>query len=262
MKSEKYYYAVVCVLLIFEKLTNHTNFLMLLIVCISGFLLLLKKITFLDVCMVGLTLPGGIWVLSMLLISLGELLIRKKNIIIPTCHSKIKLSLSVIIIFAILNVIHSGGLINTLFYSAYLFFVLFFALAYKKNIHEDQLYKRCIILCWIQFILTFLEIFLTKSVIPGDNYYGSLKDAHEFGVWLLFMLTFMGYHFKSEKHSKKRITLHTDFACLLMLYLADAKHVIFAYIAGLFLYIILKIFKIKKNVCPSMLAFSILMFYI
>lgn len=114
----------------------------------------------------------------------------------------------------------------------------------------------------MQFVLVVLEIFITRRIVPGDNYYGSLKDAHEFGVWLLFMITFMGYHLKSSNSIRKSITLCTTFACLLMLYLADAKHVVLAYLMGLFLYSILYIIKIKKKIIAAIVLFSIVAFYI
>ena len=254
------YYVLVTILLLAQKLLGHTNYIMLLLVIASAFFLVLRRATPLDICMIGLILPGEIWVLSMLILSIIFMRLKGTYWKIPNCPGTVKVCLLVILALAVGNAIYTGGVFNTIFYIVYLLLLFFLVLVLHPTVEQHSFYRICLKLCWIQIILSILEVFKSGQLKPGDNYSGSLGDAHEFGIWLLFMITFMLYQLK--KGSNKCLNLCTLLGCLFALYLSDAKHVLLAYILGAILYLFVKGIKIKSHMISGMIIFAIISLYI
>ena len=207
-------------------------------------------------------MPGEAWVLLMVLISLSHIIVRNGRLIFPKCDCKTLLSLLMILFLTFGNAMISGEATNAVFYVIYIALIFFIAITFKNIVGEKNILKTSIRLCWIEIILIIIEILQYKRIVPGDNYYGSFKDAHEFGIWLLFMITYLLYCFRANVWKKRFFSIITIAFLLIALYLSDSKHVVAAYAMAAILYKILKILKIKYHMVDSIVLVPIIAVYI
>lgn len=137
-----------------------------------------------------------------------------------------------IVITSIFNAINYNTFWNVLFYGAYLMMIIFTLHMSNKTINTSQyiveILKKFVL---IEFGITILIMFKTKSYMPGDMFSGTLNSAHWFGNWLIVMLIVLCFYDDTSydiKISKRAIKENLMYLILVfaMLYLADAKSLV------------------------------------
>lgn len=167
---------------------------------------------------------------------------------------------------SILNGIFNNTLINVIFYVGYLLILFVCYKGYSGVFKLRNSVKAIQQLIIIEAIATVIRIEISRTIKPGDYFAGTLNNAHFFGNWLVMTSIVLYILYKRRDQfglsksifSKNEIVIYFA-AILAMLYLADAKQIVFSFIIAIAVYHFVKIISLRRN---NVLFWTIIGMYI
>lgn len=151
---------------------------------------------------------------------------------------------------SLISAFHSQTLINIVLYMGYLSILILTYYSFKNQFTFEEIYLECKKYIKLEFIVTFMLFLKCGNLEPSDYYCGTFGNAHFLGIWLLFCLIVIFRYNTCELNMRTASIIRKEFWCislnLVMLYLADAKHIDAVFVASIFVYIFVKRF-VNKN---------------
>ena len=242
----------------------------LLMILIMGFsvMLFMNVISEVDLIIYSLIFPSELYIFVGLAISIFSFVIKvlRKKIELKMIKYDLKqdkyiqLFLSVIIISSILSIISTRVILNLLIYIMYLLLMLIiFKIAKLTKYKFSKLIKNMNYLFFIQIVVCILQGIQQLKVIgkieSGDQYTGTLANAHMFCAWLIWYMILLIINYKDKivqfKNNIVKEKSFVKFICLLvkllsvivLIYLSDGKHLWLAFGFALICWIVLIFIK-------------------
>lgn len=186
-----------------------------------------------------------------------------KNRLSKVRHEKNVLTIvAVLLLIAIVNMVISGGLFNTLFGIMYYSIVLLIAISTRNNLTENKLVDALKLGLVSQFICGLVIIILGKDFSPGDIHCGTFSDANYSVIFLIVSLYYIlkFYHFSGMtiRQVLKENYIYIGGAVVFII-LGSAKNVLAGFALAAIVYAIAK--KVTKNKSRQITS-SILVIYI
>ena len=151
-----------------------------------------------------------------------------------------------------INSLYFETTINFAVYSLYLLMIVVSAVYCRGKVSEDDIVFCIKKFVAIQFVIVVIIALTNNTVVPGDVFIGSLENAHWFGNWVLVNIAAFYYINKCKYSLSCTDVVKKDWElyiiALVEIYLADAKVLVVAMIAGIMLYKVSeKIFRQKNS---------------
>jgi len=209
-------------------------------------------------------LPGEVFPMVSLLMLLFLKKITHMRASAPRVKKLNGFALSFVVCCSLLNALRYHTEINLFFYLIYLTAIMITAAFSFDILNVSVMLESMKQFIVIEFIVTVTIILKYSTVTPGDIFHGSMSSAHWFANWLIVVLILLLFHDASQNEtgfSLKKLKQNKwyIFLAMIMLYLADAKSLIVALVAGILGYII---FEHKKRTTKYSFAIYMLSFYI
>ena len=118
-----------------------------------------------------------------------------------------------------------GTIVNTVVSACYLGFLVVMASLLKGTFEPDELQSAALVFAVAEIIAS-VAIVLKAGIKPGDGHYGTLGNAHFFGLVMCIILFVLAYFRRTSGRALKFNDLLLYAAILFALYEADAKSVL------------------------------------
>lgn len=167
-----------------------------------------------------------------------------------------------LLLIALVNMVISGGVFNTLFGIFYYCLVLLVAISVKGNLAESKLVYALKLGLISQFVCGVVIIVLEKNFSSGDIHCGTFSDANYAAIFLIVSLYYvLKYSFSNGLTIKQvfKVNYVYIFGATVFIILSSAKNVIVGLVFAVIVYAISK--KVTKNKSWQIIN-SILVMYI
>lgn len=259
-RSDKYYILVFLTLIV-GVISRKMAVSQLMITIMSIIAFLCRYASIQQVGLVALIMPSEIWVCIMLLFTLMLGRCNGSKLFFPKIDGNDKICIGMIFVLGLCNAIYSGMINNFLFYAVYVIILIFILFVFRKIYIEKDIADDLKKLVTIQFFMVIIQVIQTKSLKPNDDFHGTLHDAHVFGVWLLLSITYLFVcEIKGGKRKWEKCLAIAQ--ALICLYLADAKHVVIAFVFGILAYEVIRSFCSDNNSVAVTIVFVMVSLYL
>lgn len=150
---------------------------------------------------------------------------KLKNIL--RTEKKIAILLAAIFAVSLICGVFQGTLWNVIGYTAFLSILVLVGVTAYNTMSPDRLTHLIVRFVWIEMVITVLIFLRVRDLGSVDSYYGTIKNAHFYGCWLIMALLVLLYNAFSEgKDGIQRLLKQhgvTLVAMLFMLWITDAK---------------------------------------
>lgn len=154
----------------------------------------------------------------------------------------------------------AGTIANSVISICYLCLVCFLAFACSQSVKYESLFRCTRLFVYCEFIVSLLICF-KEGIVPGDAHYGTILNAHFFGLFCLIAFVLVIHGWRIKLISKMELCILAAML-VFMMWDADAKSALGAGIVCLVFYAILRAAKEGPGTISALLWLVVVLFIV
>lgn len=154
----------------------------------------------------------------------------------------------------------AGTIANSVISICYLCLVSFLAFACSKSVKHESVIRCTRLFVYCEFIVSLIICF-KEGIVPGDAHYGTILNAHFFGLFCLIALVLVIHGWRFKLISKMELAFLAAIL-VFMMWTADAKSALGAGIACFGFYTILRVAKEGPGTISALLWLIVVLFIV